>query len=238
MYEVKERVRYSETDEEGILRLGVLTDFFQDCAYFELVDNGRELPLLLRHHLGWFVFFWQIEIASMPVLGDSIAIGTSLHNTNGMVEQRNFYLKNSQNETIVKANSFWSLYDLQGKTIVKIPSEIVDHRDVHTPLDMSYAGRRIRIDQRCQFHEAGRHRVEKNQLDSNHHLNNAKFIQMALSDLDVRNDIVNRVLIEYKHQAFVGDTVIVSSCECGKTTYVDFRTNIGTQLAVMSFVKH
>ena len=52
MYSFNSRIRYSELDETGRLRLESLLDYFQDCSTFHSEDIGLGVDYLKERHLG------------------------------------------------------------------------------------------------------------------------------------------------------------------------------------------
>ncbi|MGN0351059.1 MAG: acyl-[acyl-carrier-protein] thioesterase [Roseburia sp.] len=239
MYEFDSRVRYSETDIDGNLMIGSIADYFQDCTHFELDDLGVGERYLLSHNQGWFIYFWQIDIECIPRRGETVTIGTFPYQVAGMTAHRNYYIKGKNGKSLVKANSVWSLVDLERMQIVKIPKEITENYQVEQCLDMEYLSRRIKYEASCRFTEVGKHTVSKQQLDSNRHLNNSQYIQLALSYIMLSNDQIKRVCVEYKKQAVLGDLIkVYLYCyEDGKASIVDLRTEQGDSYATV-LVEH
>ena len=48
MYTFSGRVRFSETDPDGILRMESLIDYFQDCSTFQSEDLGVGMDYLKK----------------------------------------------------------------------------------------------------------------------------------------------------------------------------------------------
>ena len=68
VYTFSGRVRFSETDPDGILRMESLIDYFQDCSTFQSEDLGVGMDYLKKGHLAWVVNYWQIDIRRLPRL--------------------------------------------------------------------------------------------------------------------------------------------------------------------------
>ena len=76
MYSYKSRIRYSELDETGHLRLESLLDYFQDCSTFHSEDIGLGVDYLREQHLVWVLSSWKNVVERYPELGESDEIDT------------------------------------------------------------------------------------------------------------------------------------------------------------------
>ena len=79
MYEFQSRVRYSETDEEGMLTISALINYFQDCCSFQSEDIGRGVRYLREHACAWVLGGWEIALHRMPRYTEEIVIRTWPH---------------------------------------------------------------------------------------------------------------------------------------------------------------
>ena len=138
MYEHKTKVRYTESGANGEMLLGAVVDCFQNVFHFEAEDASLDTQNLKKMNLGWFIYFWQIDIDRYPKCGEDITIGTFVYEDRGSSEGRNFYIKSASDDIIIRANSVWSLVDLTKLQIVRIPNQVMDrNRKMHEDkLDM------------------------------------------------------------------------------------------------------
>lgn len=237
MFEINTRIKYSETDPEGNLTIESLVNAFQDCSYYESEDCGLGLDYLSKHNIGWFVFFWQIGITHCPRIGENIKVGTFPYSLDGVVEKRNYYLKNSTGEIIVRAQTVSSLVDLEDMKIVKVPSLIKQKSKLQNRLDMNYRKRRIVIPKNIHFTEKEKSRIHYSQLDSNRHLNNAQFLKIAMDSLENGINGLSHISIEYKEQAKLGDLVISYVAVDKERTFIDLRSEQGNTYAMVELEK-
>lgn len=175
MYEYKTRVRYTDSAFNGEMSLSAVIDCFQNVFHFECDDTGVGTQDLIMKGLGWFIYFWQVDISRYPKCGEEIIVGTFAYEDRGSSEERNFYIKTVRDDIIVRANSVWSLVDLAKLQIMRIPNEVMDRNRKRNEdkLDMEYLGRRIRYSGECNIRKVGEHIVSRLELDSNRHLNNS-----------------------------------------------------------------
>lgn len=233
MYEFESKVRYSEADKNGNLMIHAMANYFQDCSHFETDDLKLGTDYFLEKAEGWFINFWQINILRIPQRGEKIVIGTFPYQVKEITEHRNYYIKNNSGEILVQANSIWSLIDLNEMRILRIPAVVKEKYVFQEKLVMQYHPRRIKIEQGLHFVEIGRHRISRVQLDSNNHLNNAQYIQIALSDIPVSLHTIRQICIEYKKQALNREIIIVNFAEKDSDIFIDLKSEDGASYAIM-----
>ena len=96
MYSYKSRIRYSELDESGHLRLESLLDYFQDCSTFQSEDIGLGVDCLKKRHLIWVMSSWQIVVERYPDLCEWVTIGTIPYDFKGFLGFRNFLMTDEE----------------------------------------------------------------------------------------------------------------------------------------------
>ena len=209
MYTFTSRIRYSETDEALQLTVPALVDYFQDCTTFQAEDLGIGLSYLGSRHLAWILNYWQIEITRRPSLGDTVRIGTSPYALHGFIGERNFLMEAEDGTCLARAASLWSLMDLAEMRPMRITQEMKDRYELFAPFDMDVLPRKIALPEEggCTLTPVT---VERAHLDSNHHVNNARYVQLSLAALEEANvpaAKVSRLRVEYCAQAHLGDTL-------------------------------
>lgn len=206
MYTFGSRVRYSETDEDGKLTLTGIMNYLQDSSTFQSEDNGLGISYLADRNKAWWLSSWQIVIDRYPVLGEKIVIGTWPYDFKGFYGYRNFTICDEQGEYLVRANSVWFLFDTEkGRPVKIVPDDIKGYiAALEEPLSMDYAPRRILIPEK--FTEEEPVTVGKHHIDTNHHVNNAKYVEIAREALPDLEE-VTELRVEYKKAAVFGDSV-------------------------------
>ena len=205
MYEFSSRVRYSETDSQGKLKWTALINYLQDCSTFQSEDLGLGVNYLLSKNQAWVINYWQIDLIKLPELGERIIIGTIPYSIRGPLGFRNFYIKSEKNgEMLAMANSVWTLIDLGKILPVKASPEMIEGYAVGEKLDMEYTDRKITLNGEGLEKESIT--VMPHHLDSNRHVNNGQYVQMAM-DLIPGNREIKRVRVEYKKSAYLSDVI-------------------------------
>lgn len=205
MYTFESRIRYSETDSEGKLTMASLINYFQDCSTFQSEDLGLGLAYLKEAHMVWVLSSWQIVVEQYPSMGGRVTIGTLPYTLKGFLGGRNFFMKDEKGRYLAKANSLWSLLDTRTNKPTAIPEAMAEGYRLEERLEMEYAPRRIAIPAEGVLREPVV--VKQHHLDTNHHVNNQQFIDIAMDYLP-EGFGVGQVRAEYKRQAFLGDVLM------------------------------
>jgi acyl-ACP thioesterase len=213
MYSFDSRVRYSEVDEKQQLSITAMVNYLQDCSTFQSEDIGRGLTYLEAQHKAWLLSSWQIVIERLPKLGEKIRVSTWPYEFKAMYGYRNFMIEDSDGVPLVKADAVWFLYDTESGRPLKVQPEDIRgyYTGEHERLVMPEAPRRIRIPE--TFLTGSPLTVMAHHIDTNHHVNNAKYIEIARESLlqiaDCRDEPELRELrVEYKKAAVLGDVMI------------------------------
>ena len=227
MYEFDSRVRYSEVDSDQNLTILGLIDYFQDCSTFQSEDLGIGVDYLNEHQLGWVVVSYHVMIERLPRLGEHIRIQTFPYNLKGMFGSRNYAMVDDDGNRIACADSLWVLVNLATGKPTRIPADIGDRYELGSPFTMEKTNRKILLPEDAVCEEPVP--VQRNFLDTNHHMNNGKYIMVAQSYLPSDFPVAS-FRVEYRNQAHLGDLlhpyvtitpdrVVVNLCNEDKVPY-------------------
>lgn len=204
MYAFDSRIRYSETDSEGKLTLDALLNYFQDCTTFHSEDVGLGLDYMKKIGQVWVLSSWQIVVDRYPNLGEKVKIITRPYELKGFLGFRNFAMLDESGNYLAKANSLWSLLDVGTGRPIAINEEMLEGYHIDEKLEMDYAPRKIAVPEGGVTEEPVI--VKKHHLDTNHHVNNGQYVNIAMEYLP-DDFVIRQMRAEYKKQAFLDDVL-------------------------------
>ncbi len=215
MYTFESRVRYSEINHRGEMTLPGVINYFQDCSTFHSEDIGLGMEVLKEKKKAWILSYWQVVIGHMPRLGDKIRTGTFATGFKGLYGYRNFVMDDADGNRLAYAYSVWVFMDLEKGRPAKPEDEDVMPYGTEPELDMEYEGRKIELPD--EFDSFPSFPVRKYHIDTNEHVNNCQYVQMALEvlpdDMEIR-----QLRVEYKKSAVLGDIIYPRiAAETGRT---------------------
>ena len=228
MYTYERKVTYSEVALDGMADEAQIVRYFQDCSTMQSESLGMGIDFLARHSHVWMLTAWQIIFKRRPRFGEIITAGTWAYGFDAMYGYRNFILKDSKGELLAVANSIWVLINLQTGRPEKLTGEYVDGYGSEEKFSMEYAPRRIRLPK--EWEELEPFVVARADLDTNRHVNNARYISMALEYMP-ESARISQMRVEYKKAAVEkdriyprihrgGDQILVALCDSDGQVFV------------------
>ena len=233
MYELNSKVRYSETGFKSELTCHSLLNYLQDSSTLHSEALGETGAQLFEQNMAWVLSFWQICIEKMPKTSEDIRVKTWPYSTKGLFGLRNFCVENAQGEQVIKANSIWVLIDPRTGRPIRIPDEVSAHYPDEPKLDMDYCDRKVTVPE--EYEEKEGIVVPKYFIDTNNHVNNAKYVMLAEQYLPEGFE-VKEIRVEYKIAAVLGDMMIPRVTVEQDQTTVAFVTTAGKLYAAIQFL--
>lgn len=214
MYSFTSHVRYSEVDENWRLTIPALIDYLQDCSTFQSDLLGMGPEHIASTKLAWMLSAWKIEIRELPRFNDEIVVSTWATGFKGLRASRNFTVRRAGDATdagpIVRADSSWFMFDSNKGRPVRTPENesapYLADAEKDAPLDMPAIPHVVRIEDEGE--PLVPVQVTAAHLDTNHHVNNAQYVAIALGALGERMPAAPLTLdVHYSQAAKLGDVI-------------------------------
>lgn len=233
MYTFESRIRFSEVDHHETITLPGIINYFQDCSTFHSEDMGLGIDALKKKQKVWILSFWQVIVNRYPGMGEKVAVSTWSTGFQGLYGTRNFQMKDANQEVLAYANSIWVYMDMEkGRPAKPDPEEIAAY-GVEPALDMEYASRKIRLPETAV--EGPAFPVRKFQIDTNEHVNNCQYVEMALEALEEEIQ-VREIRVEYKKSARYQDIIVPKIAREENRTVVELCDTQGKPYAVVELM--
>lgn len=231
-YTFDSRVRYSEVDHTGRMTVPNVINYFQDCSTFQSEDIGVGLETLKAKHRGWLLASWQVKFVRAPKMGEKITVGTFAHAFKGFFGSRNFFMDDADGQHLAYANSVWFFVDSEKGRPVRPEPEDIEPYGIEEPLEMEYRERKIKLSEQTTACEP--FPIRRYHIDTNEHVNNAQYVQMAMEFLP-RDMEVKELRVEYKLAAVLGDVIYPKVAMEENRSVVELCDEAGAQYAVVEF---
>lgn len=230
MYAFDSRIRYSEIDHNERITLPGIINYFQDCSIFHSESIGFGVNRLKEEGKAWVLSGWQIVAERYPALGEAVKVCTWATGFKGAIGNRNFLMLDGEGKKAAYANSVWVYMDREKGRPVKPGEEEIKGYGIEEPLEMDYAPRKICLPEEMAAGES--FQVRKYHIDTNEHVNNCQYVQMALEVLQ-KEMIIRQVRAEYKKSAVYGDIIQPRIAEEEKRTVVELCDTEGKPYAIV-----
>lgn len=237
-YTFSSKVRYSECDSEGRLTPFSVINYLQDCSTFQSEGLGVGLEYLRHRNRAWFLSSWSIIFDRYPRLSEDIEIGTFAHGFRSFYGYRHFYIKGADGRPAVRADSIWFFYDTEHKCPQRpLPEDVEAYEEegwqqLSEAMDMPRMERKIRSAEGMK--PTGSIEVTRHFLDSNQHVNNAWYVDMAVNAAGINRP--RALKAEYRKAAVLGDIIYPYTGLSDGKHIVDLREKDGTSFALVEFM--
>ena len=205
MYSMSRRVTYSEVGPDYKTNMAQVINYFQDCSCFQSDSLGVGPETLDENGRVWVLNSWQIVAERYPVYGELVTVGTWPYGFKGVLGLRNFIIDDDKGQRILRANSVWAMIDLKTGRPVRPEEKDIGAYKTEAKEPMDYAGRKISLE--GDYETLDPVKVTKNCLDTNHHMNNGRYVAIAMEYLP-EDFNVRQIRVEYKHPAFYKEILV------------------------------
>ena len=159
----------------------------------------------------WILSAWQIVVNRYPKLGEHIRVSTWATDFTGLFGLRNFKMEDEAGEMTAWANSVSVYMDMK---------------------NVEFAPRKIVLPKELEDGES--FPVRRHQIDTNEHVNNCQYIQMAI-DVVPECERAGQIRVEYKKSAVMGDIIYPKMAVEEQRKIVELCDAEGNPYAVVEF---
>ena len=155
----------------------------------------------------WIALGWKVEILRRPKYSEQIYIRTwCKKDEKALYSYRDFEVKDSSENILIKATSKWCLIDSQKRCILKIPTEI--NSDYGTETENIFE-EKIEFKFREEANKEKTHEIiiDESQIDYNNHVHNTNYIELAEKGLLKQGQIFSNFEIMYKKEIKLADKI-------------------------------
>lgn len=206
MYKLNGRVRYSECGIDNKIKLPAIINYFQDCTTENSETIGVGHDYLVDRKRAWILNSWQVEILRRPQVRESIEVSTWATGFKGVFGPRDFCMKTAEGEELARAHSLWVYIDTESGRPIKPTDEEIAVYEVGEPIPMEAVSRKIKVPEGAV--ELDTFPVHKYHIDTNRHVNNSKYVELACEALPEDFE-VKKLRVEYKKAAVLGDRMVL-----------------------------
>lgn len=231
-YTFEGRIRFSEVDHTKRITLPGIINYFQDCSTFHSEELGVGIDYCAERRRAWVLSAWQVVVERYPVMGEKISVSTWATKFEGLFGTRNFCMADGRQQAAAYANSVWVYMDIEKGRPAKPDEREIELYGTGEPFPMEYAPRKIARPKEFEHGEA--FPVRRYHIDTNEHVNNCQYVQMALEVIKETQE-VRQLRVEYKKSAVYGDMIYPRTAKEEGRTVVELCDEAGKPYAAVEF---
>ena len=185
-------------------------DLFQDIAKNHVTDLGYSFYNMYELGYYWVLLSQEYKVVSrLPLFDEQIKIITYPKKREKLEFEREFEIKDKDDNLLIIANSNWVVIDIQNRMLTKAKDIEFDgeyYQNIHftdKPI------RRLNLNPTNVIDEFN-YTVKLSDIDSNHHMNNAKYLDVIynMKNLDDYHNY-KEVKVAYVKEAKLNDIINV-----------------------------
>lgn len=204
-------IKWHEIDSHKELRPGAFMNMAQELAnvhasalkfgYYELIQ---------QEHI-WVLSRIKVEFINTPKWGDKVSMSTWHKGQQGLFGLRDFELYDNDNNVAIAATSSWLIINTKTRKIERNNAFNLSEYAQSMALNKNAIEKSAdKLLQHNNLELVSSHKVVYSDVDFNHHVNNAKYIDWIMDSIDyeiLKQHSIKSFQINYVLEAIMGDTV-------------------------------
>ena len=195
----------NKLSNKGILRI------MQEIAGLHSSSLGYGLNDSDKTGYAWLLLNWKLRVFSRPKWESTLTVKTWSKSMNPLFAYRDVEILDSNNNLVAVGSSKWILFDINKKSLIKIPTEVKESfPNVDKSVFEEKFVEKLKEPENSNF--VYEYSIQRRDIDTNPHVNNLNYLDYAYEALpeDVFANInFSNVEIMYKHEAKLGDKISV-----------------------------
>ncbi|MGN1124787.1 MAG: acyl-[acyl-carrier-protein] thioesterase [Candidatus Gastranaerophilaceae bacterium] len=213
-------VRYSEMDYKKALKPSALFNFLQDVATNAADKAYFGYNEVSSRHLAWYLLKYHMEFSKYPVDVKNLFIKTEARGYNKLFAHRDFEIYNENKELLGRVLSYWSLVDVENKSMIAPQTVFSEFSKVEKREDdMSF--NKVKEPEAVDYSEV--FKIRYDDIDVNQHVNNANYIVWAFEALPKEFRDSHRIKtldMIYKKEIQYGNSIVSEAQLSGDTAKI------------------
>ena len=217
-----------DVDSNLDMRPASFMDLAQEIAYQAATALGFGYDALQAEGKAWVLSRMHYEFVRHPKWREDIELATWHKGPYGPFYLRDFSLKNSGGELLVKATSSWVILDVVRRTMCRTSEimEMIPEGTICSDNAVEKPADKVMMPRGVEPEPAGVHKVEFSDIDLLGHTNNARYVVWAMDCIDfeeLKTRPVKDVTVTFNHETTAGEEIALEKVrienEDGTLTY-------------------
>lgn len=204
----KYEVSFSDIDFTKKLKLSALFNYFQDIGSTAAEELGFGYDAMEKRGVAWVLIRMRVDILRNPELYEAIELETWPQESRKIEHERDYLVRSSSGEIVVRAVSSWVTIDVLERKI-KTDGSVKINYPV-PPKEKAIDCKLGKIKALSEPVPVYRKTVGYSDVDLNGHINNARYIDFIMDCFSVEEHKkygVKSIEVNYVNEALSGDVI-------------------------------
>lgn len=212
-----------DMDMWGFMKPTVILNICQEAAYMHSTLLGFGYNTLVAMNLAWVLSRAKVEIERLPVWGERIRVRTWHKRESGLFGLRDYIFFDEELQPIIRATTSWLIINLATRRITRVDRVFGADKPlsvVACPHD-AIEQEAPRLSMPEGAHSLEEHRVVYSDVDVNHHVNNAKYLEWACDNSAQqigKERQLSSFCLNFNHEARFGESISLSGIDADLDT--------------------
>ncbi len=227
IYTSRFTVKGHDVNADKYITIPNLLKSMQECS----LQHARQLKTSVwdmeEDEISWVLLRKELNVIEPLQLDDVYTIITYPSGFDKFFAYRDYLVFNEEKKLVAAASSTWTLINTATRKLSKIPDKILK---IGTPDDLKFltqANKRIDLSE-DDLKKVDTRKVRPYDLDWNNHINNivlVRYMAEAIKERKVRDQDVSKLLVHFKNEVSLGESVDVWLSDGAKTYSSILRLN-------------
>lgn len=179
-------------------------DMMSDCSQLWLESEPELARYFQEQGIVQFLVSRQVDVIRLPLYGERLAIQTSIYDCQRFLGYRNTVILDEAGLPCLTSWSTGAFVVTETGKPARLPPELLNRIHMDPKVEMDYQSKKISPPEGVPAETPPPVRVSRHDVDFNRHMNNARYVQIAL-EYPGADFVISRFRAEYKRPAKYGD---------------------------------
>jgi len=232
IYEKEFVLQLKDIDKNNNMRLSSYLNLMQEIGALHSAEFGYSLKDEPVTHKAWIVISWDLDIFRRPAWNEKIKVISWIGKIDKIYHYRDYEMVDSEGNIVAKGIAKWVMVDTVTKRIQKMDENyikefpVVERDGYNNNIDKINS--KVDVNNLKTIYE---YKVEKRDVDTNNHMNNIIYLDLALEGLgDEIIDNVSKIQIHYKTECKYNEEIVFMQGEDGVYVFDKNKEKLHTQV--------
>lgn len=229
MYSKDYELRYSDMDNNSMIKKSAVIDLLQDISIAHSNSVGLDGPKYAELRIACLLANWRIKFLHTIVPYETVTVKTGIMKITKCETYRKYEIWQC-GECKVIATALWFTVKTETMRICRDTEKIFSVFECVTEEDNNLPCDKLRSVENVEY--IGKTVVEKRDLDTNNHMNNVKSVEVALNRITENFDF-SELRVKYRKELKEGETIKVFRSIDGDKLYFELRNENDDQCVLI-----
>lgn len=220
-YALKYETEYSDCDMRGVIKPSAVLRLLQNAAVRDSIEAGDPYTGLNAKQAMWVIARLRFRMARPVMAGERISVSTAIGRVVGIVAYRDYDIFDGDGNQIGSAAGIMMLMDRETRKYAELRLTVGQDTTAGTARSKTDRPQNFKIPGSAKA--VGEYLFTYSDADINRHVANIRYADIAFDAYEMNTyerAFISEMQINYNHECFPGETVVIERAEDPDYYYV------------------